>query len=217
MRFCDGHHCTTLPHTALPATVENARSLLVLTGYGLISPPSIKTSPPDLRATITALPDSARWAVQDFQARDNGRHIAQSIREGTCIAVSDGSYKDNQGTAFWIIEGMDLSYKLQGALDIPGHTTENSGMSHGTCGIIATKSCTNPTQVSIQYYYIKTFAERCNSVQRAFLQMPRSFSAKEEPSSTLLRIWEERGSNASERLANSLPDPDTATPAVADS
>ena len=111
---------------ALPATVEQSNRILVLTGFGH-HPQAICTMPPlTLSAVIAELPASAIWAVKDYQASDDGRHIAQAIKDGTCIAVSDGSYKDNPDTAFWIIEGTDPQYRLQGALDIPGHTSDQT-------------------------------------------------------------------------------------------
>jgi hypothetical protein len=45
------------------------------------------------------LRDSMAWPL------DEGREIAQSISQGTCIAVSDGSFKEGHGTASAIIIG----------------------------------------------------------------------------------------------------------------
>jgi hypothetical protein len=38
---------------------------------------------------------------------DEGKAIAQAIKKGTAIAVSDGSYKDGKGTAAFILETSD--------------------------------------------------------------------------------------------------------------
>jgi len=54
-----------------------------------------------------------------------GRRIAKAIIDGTCIVINGRPYKyHDYSTAFWIIEGTDSTFKLQGSLDIPGHTSD---------------------------------------------------------------------------------------------
>jgi len=40
-----------------------------------------------------------QWAIQEITVLDDGRALAQALRKGTAIAVSDGSYKGGRGTA----------------------------------------------------------------------------------------------------------------------
>ena len=57
----------------------------------------------EFEAHINKLDDSAKWAVQNWIATDNGHTIAEAIKSGKAIAVSDGSYKNNLGTAAFVI------------------------------------------------------------------------------------------------------------------
>jgi hypothetical protein len=57
-----------------------------------------------LTETIDGLPLSSRWAVDCFSAPDNGAAVAESIRVGTAVAISDGSYKDEFGTSALTLE-----------------------------------------------------------------------------------------------------------------
>ena len=77
--------------------------------------------------------DSAKWAVQNWIATDNGRTIAEAIKSGKAIAVSDGSYKNNLGTAAFVIEGADSNDRVEGVMVVPGgdmdsHRSELAGL-----------------------------------------------------------------------------------------
>jgi len=163
MRFCDALPCTILPNTALPATVEQLHQLLVLTRFGPIRPVSNITQLTTLRATIAPLLTDARWTVKDFSESDDGSHIAQAIIDGTCIPVSDGSYKDNRGTAFWIMEGSDSEFRLQSPLNIPGHHSDQTAYRSELGGL-----CAIVTMVSVlcQHYSITKGSVEiaCNSL-----------------------------------------------------
>jgi hypothetical protein len=43
-------------------------------------------------------PKDAQWALRDINLTDDGLTIAQAIRDGTAIGISDGSFKDGFGT-----------------------------------------------------------------------------------------------------------------------
>jgi hypothetical protein len=43
-------------------------------------------------------------AVTHVLVTDDGSAIAAAIREGRCVSVSDGSFKDQYGTSAWAIE-----------------------------------------------------------------------------------------------------------------
>jgi hypothetical protein len=57
------------------------------------------TEPTTFAGYLKTLPQDAQWALRDIKLTDDGRTIAQAIRDGTAIAVSDGSFKDCVGTA----------------------------------------------------------------------------------------------------------------------
>ena len=54
----------------------------------------------------------AHWSVEEFADIDDGDTIADAIRRGIAVGVSDGSFKDSFGTgACWIIQGRHLLVK----------------------------------------------------------------------------------------------------------
>ena len=58
-----------------------------------------------LAQTIANLPCGAQWAVKNWICTDEGARVAAAICQGTAIAVSDGSFKDEFGTASLVLEG----------------------------------------------------------------------------------------------------------------
>jgi hypothetical protein len=59
--------------------------------------------------------------------QDDGSIIASTILCGEAIAVSDDSFKDQYGTAAWVIEGSsDRQGRISGAVIVPGHAEDQS-------------------------------------------------------------------------------------------
>ena len=50
---------------------------------------------------------AGRWRKweQLQECEDDGRDVAQALRERKCRAVADGTYKDNEGAAGFVIQG----------------------------------------------------------------------------------------------------------------
>jgi hypothetical protein len=104
--------------------------LFILSGYGLDIPtPNDNTPIPSLEDVIENLPPGSRWAVSRFDATDNGTRIAQAIRDGKAIALSDGSFKeDGFGTSALVIEAEDDSEDNIIAVNVvPGKNTNDQG------------------------------------------------------------------------------------------
>jgi hypothetical protein len=68
---------------------------------------------------------------------DEGRIILQAIKDGTAIAVSDGSYRDMHGTAAWVIEGIDHQGQITGKAIAPGGSETQSLYCSKLTGIYA--------------------------------------------------------------------------------
>ena len=103
-----------MPESAVRATVERCRSVMVLTGWAETVNPRAETVNPKasschvLRDFITSsVPANARWAIERFQFDDEGRSVADAIKIGCCMGVSDGSFKDQFGMACWILKPKD--------------------------------------------------------------------------------------------------------------
>jgi hypothetical protein len=69
-------------------------------------------------------PAGSRWAVSRFDATENGTRIAQAIRNGKAIALSDGSFKDGFGTSALSIEAEDSEDNIIAVNVVPGNTED---------------------------------------------------------------------------------------------
>jgi hypothetical protein len=73
--------------------------------------------PPYLQRSWTylkTLPKDAQWALRDINLTDDGLTIAQVICDGTALGMSDGSFKDDFGTASWVLEGSSPRHRIRG-------------------------------------------------------------------------------------------------------
>jgi hypothetical protein len=93
------------------------------------------------------LPTADQWVVSQLSLADKGAGLAVSLRKGTAIAVSDGSFKDARGTAAFMIEDCDTPSAASQAIGVntvPGSTKDHSAYCSelsGVSGIIATVDC----------------------------------------------------------------------------
>jgi hypothetical protein len=89
-------------------------------------------------------PPLGQWAIQEITVTDDGEAMAQAIRQGTAIAVSDGSYKDGRGTAAFILETSENSTetgRIVGVNSIPGEKEDQTSYRSeigGVSGIVET-------------------------------------------------------------------------------
>jgi hypothetical protein len=58
-----------------------------------------------LDAAIEAIPSSHRWTIGTVFHSDNGKVVAEAIQQGTCLCISDGSFKTMQSTSGFLLEG----------------------------------------------------------------------------------------------------------------
>eukprot|EP00978_Attheya_sp_CCMP212_P023491 scaffold72086_cov55-Attheya_sp.AAC.1 len=129
---------TSLPHElsstaptsdAAPTIVYSTRNkaIIVCTGIHVAtSPPQIPVNTPSAipRRTLAELLGGGRrnrrWATRNIGIHDNGENVAQSIREGTARAVSDGSYINGSGAAGYVLLGTSHISRITGSLVLPG-------------------------------------------------------------------------------------------------
>jgi hypothetical protein len=93
-----------IPASAERATVEGTDHLLWLTGHSSSSAATIEVIGQTLQDRLSRLAPATSWAVTHVLVTDDGSAIAAAIREGRCVSVSDGSFKDQYGTSAWAIE-----------------------------------------------------------------------------------------------------------------
>jgi hypothetical protein len=74
------------------------------------------------------LPSEAGWSVEEVkqfqECEDDGKDVAQALREGKCHAVTDGTYKDNEGAAGFVTQGIQHKHQLLGCNRTPAREEE---------------------------------------------------------------------------------------------
>jgi hypothetical protein len=79
-----------------------------------------------------------QWLQQGLSFPSDDCHsLAKSIQQGTCIAVSDGSFKDERGTASMVIEGQDSRWRLRCDVVVSGDKSIQSAYRSELTGIMA--------------------------------------------------------------------------------
>ena len=104
------------------------------------------------------LEETDEWALELILSDDSGASIRDAIKEGTCLAVSDGSYKNNRGTSAGIIERRGVPESRLIVLNrVPGIADDHSACRAELAGVCGT--ITAITKI-VQYYKITTGTAR---------------------------------------------------------
>ena len=115
---------TEFPMDAVRATVaqygdQHARLLAMATRSTLYL--ATVDSNPSLRQAIEGLSADQKWSMQEVEwSADGGQALVDAIANGCAIAVSDGSFKDEYGTAGWTIRGDTDDVFITGSNITPG-------------------------------------------------------------------------------------------------
>jgi len=110
-----GHPCDPPSREIHRTSVHLSKLKLLCSGFSplRITSQASNTLPEWLREAPSS------WCTQVISQVHNGEYIAQSIKEGWAIAVSDGSYKEGYGTASWIIQNEE-GRSIEGNVVCPG-------------------------------------------------------------------------------------------------
>jgi hypothetical protein len=84
------------------------------------STPSTNAGATSLPQIIEQLPELLNWAVQHLTTDDDGAYLAQAIRDGSAVAVSDGSLRGEFGTSTFIMEGPTSAHHIRAVNIVPG-------------------------------------------------------------------------------------------------
>jgi hypothetical protein len=79
--------------------------------------------------------EGIQWMVKYFAVEDKGVMIADAISQGTAIAVSNGSYKDEFGTLALVLEGKDSNNCILTVNVVPGDLDDQSSFWSELAGI----------------------------------------------------------------------------------
>ena len=99
--------------------------------------PSLPTSiPTDVYSLLDALPIGLQWSVYRCTIPAGGAVVAEAIRAGDSVAVSDASLKDLFGTASFVLEGKDGIHRIPGVNIVPGPIREGDSYRCELSGLI---------------------------------------------------------------------------------
>jgi hypothetical protein len=72
-------------------------------------------------------PQPDQWAIAEWDHQQaNLPQLVQDIKQGTASAVSDGSYKNNNGTSAFLLCAADVTNCIIGVNAVPGAPSEQS-------------------------------------------------------------------------------------------
>ena len=109
-------------------SVTVSRVRLVIASVGPAPAYVPPTEPASLYARLESLPKSAHWAVQHAKVDDDGLYIADAIRQGKAVVVSDASLNVRIGTSSTVIEGDEPDHRLLGHTLVPGPVKEGDSL-----------------------------------------------------------------------------------------
>jgi Reverse transcriptase (RNA-dependent DNA polymerase) len=135
-----------IPLSATPCTVIQQGRFLLFQGtspriYELPAiMPSAYQSFPLFLASLT----SQAWVFENVQFQGSCVSIAQSIRQGTCSCVTDGSFKEQHGTAAWKIVDLDKpDHAIEGQVVTPGFPHQQDAYRSELSGLYASVMAIN--------------------------------------------------------------------------
>ena len=142
-RYTQHTFTAELPRQALLASVKvcdrsQVELLSTLPRHRL--PPTENPSPlpTSVQSAFDKLPEGDQWALQDIGGLEAAAQVARSLRQGTAIAVSDGSYDKGFGTSSFVVHCTTTGKRIKALNTVPGHATEQSSYRSELAGIAGT-------------------------------------------------------------------------------
>jgi hypothetical protein len=125
---------TMVPHDAQRTTVSEQDDFIWCHGSSASLPASLPST-----TIATAVTEEDQWAIRSLDCSDNGLCLAQAISDGTAIALCDGSYKENFGTAGFVLQSNTTirQHRIIGANVTSGHPDEQNPYRSEVAGIFA--------------------------------------------------------------------------------
>ena len=117
-----------LPADMIRADITPVDDKLLLISIGPHLEIPVPDPPTSVEDVLSQVPLGDRWAVDKvFLTKGDYAYLAQAISQGTCLAISDGSFKNNIGTSACLLEGMDKAkHRIMAINSIPGATDSQS-------------------------------------------------------------------------------------------
>jgi hypothetical protein len=90
---------------------------------------------------LSVLESEEHWCFDYITLLDDGSIITQAIQQGNAIAISDGSFQDQFGTASWVLEGTCAIGRIVGDVIVPGAARDHSAYRSELAGIYSILVC----------------------------------------------------------------------------
>jgi hypothetical protein len=126
--------CSDLPPDVERTTVTTQPTSILCHG----SQPMIQQDPTTELTFKDMISENDQWSIRTLHCADNANNIAEAIRHGTAVAVCDGSYKEQFGTAGFVLQCGDCqTARITGAHVTPGHPEDINPYRSELGGILA--------------------------------------------------------------------------------
>ena len=167
-----------LPHDLARAIVDLQPTQIICTGacYDCPAPPVSGST--TFGAFLSSQIGGLRWAFLSVPHEVDGTGIAAAIADGHCIAVSNGSFKEEHGTAAGtLVDQNNVNIRLTRECIIPGAPSDQSAFRSKVAGLF---SICHMVRLLCEYYHTRQgqIQVRCNGQEALF----RVFSTTFEPS-----------------------------------
>jgi hypothetical protein len=133
-KYSSSSTAPTIPQDAQRTTVSEQDDFIWCHGSSASLPASLPST-----TIATAVTEDDQWAIRSLDCSDNGLCLAQAISDGTAIALCDGSYKENFGTAGFVLQSTTTirQHRIIGANVTLGHPDEQNPYRSEVAGIFA--------------------------------------------------------------------------------
>jgi len=107
-----------IPHNRWRVQIRRTHQTITITG----------AAPIDMRKQPMTMGDDqlmGQWGIQR-NIHGSREQLVEAICQGIAVAVSNGSFQDQQGAAAWTIEGYDKNNQILSKGSTPGSATDQS-------------------------------------------------------------------------------------------
>jgi hypothetical protein len=142
---------SSIPPSATPCTVSTQGAFLLYQGQAS-TVCLVGDNHPTFFSYVQSLHSKA-WIFDNIQTSGSLAALADSIRSGSCTCITDGSCKDDHGTAAWKIVDLSNPHNiLEGQCVTPGTLAQQCAYRSELSGLYAVVAATN---AMIQYFDIE--------------------------------------------------------------
>jgi hypothetical protein len=138
-------HCESIATDLCCANVRRNPTSVMMITYGTHEPKQTVPLRLSLDSAVASIPLSYKWTIANVFHSDNGQAVADALKAGTCLSVSDGSFKDMRSTSGFLLEDpTGEEGRIYGTNAVPGARTDQDsyrGELGGIMGVLQVVKC----------------------------------------------------------------------------